>query len=102
MTNVYDMRGNVVAGIVVVMAGAGLLRCVKPPTVKTTRRFWIPVVALISGPVVTFGYCLLDAYSFSPGSYTQPGDFAASAVPVTIVGIAAGVFGAAVLWLADR
>lgn len=98
----YDIRGNVVAGIAVVVAGAGLLRCVKPPTVKATRRFWIPIVALISGPVVTLGYCILDANSISPGSYTQPGDFAATAIPVTIVGIVAGVFGAAVLWLADR
>ena len=96
-----DMRGNVVAGIIVVMVGAGFVRSLKPPSIKAPTRRWIPVVALITGPVFAFVWCIVEAY-ISPGSYTQPGDFAATAVPAVIIGLVAGVIGAAGFWIAER
>jgi hypothetical protein len=98
----HDMRGNFVAGIAVAVIGAVIVRTLKPASAKATRRLWVPVVALISGPVLTFAWCLVDLCCIAPGTYTQPGDFTATAVPVVIIGVFAGTFGAAVFWLAER
>ena len=97
-----DMRGNVVAVIIVVMAGPAFVRFFKPPSSNTTPRRWIPVVALISGPMLTFAWCIVDACYLSPRSYTQPGDFAETAVPMVFIGLVAGVIGAAGFWIAER
>ena len=97
-----DMRGNVVAGIIVVTVGAVFVRSLKPVSSKATPRLWIPVVAFISAPVIAFTWCIVEACYISPGSFTQPGDVAETAVPVVIIGVVAGMIGGTVFWLAER
>ena len=97
-----DMRVNVAAGIVVAVAGAALVRSLKPPSSKKASRRWIPAVALISGPMLTFGWCVVDACYISPSYYIHPEDFTATAVPAVFVGLVAGVIGATAFWIAER
>lgn len=88
--------------IIVAAAGAALIQCLRPASSKAARRLWIPAVALISGPLLTFGWCVIDARYISPASYVHPSDFAATAVALVIVGLVAGVIGATAIWIAER
>lgn len=96
-----DMRSNLIAGTVVLMAGSVLFRLLKSPSNKRPRR-WVPVVALMAGPATTVGWCLIDFYLIERQSYTHPGDFMAIAAPMFAVGLFCGVVGAVASWIADR
>lgn len=95
-----DMRGNLAAGILVAVAGAALVRSLKPPTGTAARRPWLPAIALISGPLLTVGWCLVDIYCVS--EFVHPDDFVPQLVAAAFIGLVAGAIGATAFWIAER
>jgi hypothetical protein len=95
-----DMRGNLVMGLVVALVGAVLVRSMKSPARSVARRRWIPAIALISGPLLTVGWCVVDAYYVS--QYAHPDDFVPTVVSAVVIGLVAGAIGATAFWLAER
>jgi len=97
-----NMRDNVLMGLVVVAAGATLIRSLRPTGSKSKPRTWLPVIALVAGPAFTVGYVVIDAYFVSPVYYVHPDDFAGGISAALYIGIVAGVITAAAIGLAER
>lgn len=95
-----DLRGNLVVGVVVALAGAAVVRSMKQPAATVSRRRWIPMIALITGPLLTVGSCVVDIYCVS--EYTHPDDIAPMFIACAVIGLVAGAIGAAAFWIVER
>ncbi|MBS0202168.1 MAG: hypothetical protein JSS49_04650 [Planctomycetes bacterium] len=96
----FDMRGNLAAGIFVALAGSALVRSMKSPSSTVVRRLWLPAIAFISGPLLTVGSCVVDVYCIS--KYTHPDDVVPMIVSAAVIGFVAGGIGAMAFWIVER
>lgn len=95
-----DMRANLAMGITIALAGAVLVRSMKPPSSATARHLWLPAIAFVAGPLLTVGWVVLDIYCVS--EFTHPDDVRPLIVAATFIGVVAGTIGAAVFWFVER
>lgn len=97
-----DMRGNWIAAVILLMIGVVVLGIVRPPSVASSSRRWLPIVAFISGPFAAFLWTIADAVWIQPGSYVNVNEYLQTLPPVLITGVTGGAAGAFVFWVGDR
>jgi hypothetical protein len=95
-----DIRGNLALGIAVALAGAAVVRSMKPSASTAARRRWIPATAFISGPLITVGWQLIEIYCIS--EFTHPDDVTPMIITALAIGLAAGTIGAITFWAFER
>ncbi len=96
-----DMRGNLVVAAIVLVIGAVLLRALNPKVGLPTQRRWVPMAAIVCGPVTAFLYFVAHVLWISPQVYLTARDYVESLVLVFLIGIIGGTIGAIVLWLGE-
>ena len=102
MLAMTDMRGNLIAAAILLVVGVVVFRLVRPPNAVSTSRRWLPIVAFVSGPTITFFWTIADVLWIQPGSYLNFAEYLETLVPVLIIGVIGGAVGAFVFWVGDR
>jgi hypothetical protein len=96
------MSDMLLLAVLLLAAGALVLRAVRPKSATGTFRRWLPIAAFICGPLWAIGYSLADAFWICPENYVLPGDYVVTFVHLIAIGLFGGTVGAIVLGLADR
>ena len=96
-----DMRGNLIAAAVLLVIGVLVLRAVRPKSVSRVPNRWLPVAALLCGPLSAIGWFLVDVFLLSPHSYMFFADYVEAIIPILTIGLLGGVLGGVVFWIAD-
>ena len=86
-----DMRGNFIAAGVILAIGLVLLRLLPPKAVLAKSQIWIPVVALIAGPILGICWWAIDVFLLSPDLYVSSSEYFEVLPPILIIGTFVGV-----------
>lgn len=86
-----DMRGNLVAAVVVLAIGLVLLRMLSPNRGRAKSAIWIPIVALIAGPLLGIALWAFHVFVLTPENYIFPSDYLGLLTPILVIGTFVGV-----------
>ena len=99
-----DMRLNLAAATVILIVGAGvlLLSSRRQDGNGKNSRMWIPLVSLITGPVIAFGLWAADVFVLNSEMYLSAfqGDAMTALSRVMIIGASVGVVASVVFAVA--
>jgi len=101
MFAMVDMSGNLMAAAVLLVIGVLVLHAVRPKPISRSPRRWLPIAALLCGPLSAIGWFLADVFLLSPHSYMFFADYVEAIIPILVIGLLGGVLGAVVFWIAD-
>ena len=97
-----DMRGNLVAAAILLIAGVILMRTLRPSDTSPQRQRWVPIVAFLCGPILAFLYFVADVAWLSHGIYIDRSDYFETLWRVLVIGVIGGAIGAFAIWIGLR
>ena len=86
-----DMRGNFIAAGVTLAIGLVLLRLLSPKAVLAKSQIWIPVVALIAGPIMGIYWWAIDVFLLGRDLYVSSSEYFEVLPPILLIGTFVGV-----------
>ena len=94
-----DMSGTPYAITALILCGILMLRFLRPA--KSKSRTWLPLAALLAGPMIAIAYFAADVFIVSRNYFTT-NDYIQSLIPILIIGLAGGAIGSFSFWVGEK
>lgn len=94
-----DMRGNFAAVALILIVGVILIRRLRPTDASHQYHRWLPLAALVCGPILALLYFVVDVTWISPETYILRSDYYGTLWRVLAIGVIGGAIGAFAFWI---
>jgi hypothetical protein len=94
MLALIDMRGNLLAAVIVLVFGVIAWRMVRSTQPMKRRLPMVPLVAFACGPLIAFLCYLIEVFWVSRGQEFLPREYVSTFVSIMTIGVLGGLAGA--------